>query len=478
MINLRPYQSVMVDGIRAALRDHQSVIGVAPCGAGKTVMFSYIASRAREKGKRIGIFAHRSELLDQISRTLRMFNVPHALITAGSSIDMRHTVFVCSAQTYARRIPQVPRFDLIVVDEAHHCTTGSTWAKCLEHSPQAKVIGVSATPERLDGRGLGEMFKTMVEGPTMRELIEGGSLTKYRYFEPNRIDTSQIHTLGGDFKRDEAEAAVDKPSITGNAVVQYRKHLNGYPTVSFCTSVKHAEHVAEDFRSNGFTSASIDGRMDKVTRKGIIDDFSAGKINVLTSADLISEGFDVPGIHGCILLRPTKSLSIYIQQVGRAVRLCAGKDRAIILDHVGNRERHGLPDDDREWSLNGRCRPKMATAPETSWECPQCYQRNSIRTMKCDGCQFVKEARPREIEERDGELFEIDLEAARSETRIIKKKSPEMQAQARTRSLEGLVDLYLRQYADKGMNINDPDVVAKAERRAGYVMNGRISGGR
>lgn len=463
----------MVNAIRVALQSHQRVIGVAPCGAGKTVMFSYIASRAREKGKRIGIFAHRAELLDQISRTLTMFKVPHCLISAGqTSIDMRHTVFVCSAQTYARRVPQVPRFDLIVVDEAHHCTTGSTWDKCLAHSPNAKVIGVSATPERLDGRGLGEVFQSMVEGPTMRELIEMGSLTKYTLFAPDRLDMSGVHTIGGDFQRDEAEAAVDKPSITGNAVAHYRKHLNGHPTVAFCASVRHAEHVAEDFRSQGFVSASIDGKMDKYQRRQIIGDFSAGRINVLTSADLISEGFDVPGIHGVILLRPTKSLSIYVQQVGRGVRLCAGKDRAIILDHVGNWERHGLPDDDRAWSLDGRSKQKMASVPETSWECPQCYQRLPLRIMRCP-CGFEKVARPREIEEVAGELFEIDQEQARSEIRVRKAKSAEMQAQAKTRTREGLIDLYLRQYADKGENANDPEVIARAGRRADHVMNAR-----
>ncbi len=231
MIELRPYQSAMVSGIRDALTRNQRVLGVAPCGAGKTVMFSYIASRARERGRKIGIFAHRAELLYQISATLRQFNVPHGAITAGMPLDRRHSVFVISAQTYARRLPQMPVFDLGIVDEAHHATSGSTWGKCMSRSPNARWIGVTATPQRLDGRGLSESFDGMVMGPTMAALIEQGALSKYRLFAPPPIaDLSGVHTLGGDFKKDELAAAMDKPAITGGALKYYRRTLDGAPS--------------------------------------------------------------------------------------------------------------------------------------------------------------------------------------------------------------------------------------------------------
>lgn len=471
-IRLRPYQEQFIAGLRASLAQHKSVLGVAPTGSGKTVCFSYIASRARERGKRIGIFAHRAELLDQISRTLKQFNVPHGMITAGMSVDRRHSVFVCSAQTYARRGVQVPPFDLGIIDEAHHCTSGSTWGKCMERSPGARWIGVTATPERLDGRGLGETFEDMVLGPITADLIAEGNLCKYRLFSPSHIDLSAVRTLAGDFKKDESEAVVDKPAITGDVVKHYRKHLNGKPTVVFCISVAHAQHVAEEFRAQGFSAASVDGKMDKGSRAAVIEDFSQGRLSILTSADLISEGFDVPGIHGAILLRPTKSLALYIQQVGRALRTCEGKEVAIILDHVGNCERHGLPDDPREWSLEGRSKAKASAPSETTRECETCFCRFSLFLRQCPECGFVVETKAREIEQRDGELKEVDLEAARAAR---KPKSEFAVAQARARSKDALVDLFLRKYADDGLTIDD-EVRGRASRRADHVLNARRSG--
>lgn len=472
MIHLRPYQQDFIAELRSSLAKHRSVVGVAPTGSGKTICFSYIASRARERGKRIGIFAHRAELLDQISRTLRQFSVPHGMITAGVTVDRRHSVYVCSAQTYARRGVQVPPFDLGVIDEAHHATSGSTWGKCMDRSPNARWIGVTATPERLDGRGLSEMFDDMVMGPSVSSLIEAGNLSRYRLFTPSHIDLSAVHTLAGDFKRNESEAAVDKPAITGDVVKHYRKHLNGTPTVAFCVSVAHAQHVAEVFRAQGFTAASVDGKMGKQERKAIIDDFSAGRLSVLTSADLISEGFDVPGIYGAILLRPTKSLALYLQQVGRALRPCEGKPAATILDHVGNCERHGLPDDDRDWTLEGRRKIKMATPAETTRECPDCFRRFSLFLRQCPECGYAVQVKPREILEREGELSEVNLDEARAAR---KKKSPLAKAQARARSKEALVDLFIRDYTAKGIVIDD-ETRARAARRADHVLNARRRG--
>lgn len=472
MIHLRPYQQYFIDGLRESLARNRAVLGVAPTGSGKTVCFSYIASRARERGKRIGIFAHRAELLDQISRTLKQFRVPHGMITAGVTVDRRHSVYVCSAQTYARRGVQVPPFDLGVIDEAHHCTSGSTWGKCMDRSPGARWIGVTATPERLDGRGLGETFDDMVMGPSVSSLIEAGNLSPYRLFTPSHIDLSAVHTLGGDFKRDESEAAVDKPAITGDVVKHYRKHLNGAPTVVFCVSVAHAQHVADEFRAQGFTAASVDGKMSRDERKSVIDAFAYGRLSILTSADLISEGFDVPGIHGAILLRPTKSLSLYLQQVGRALRPHDGKQTAIILDHVGNCERHGLPDEEREWSLEGRSKAKTSAPSETTRECEQCFCRFSLFLRKCPECGFELQLKAREIEQRDGELKEVDLEAARAAR---KPKSEFAVAQARARSKDALVDLFLRKYEADGLAIND-EVRGRASRRADHVLNARRNG--
>lgn len=402
----------------------------------KTITFSYIASRVRQNGKRIGIFAHRAELLGQISRTLKLFNVPHGLITAGSTFVPNQSVYVCSVQTYARRVgtKRAPVFDMGIVDESHHATEGSTWGACMQNSPDAIWLGVTATPERLDGRGLSESFETMVMGPTPRQLIDAGALCDYRLFAPTTIDLSGVHTVAGDYNKGELADAVDRPSVTGDAVRHYAKYLEGAPSVAFCVSVAHAEHVAEQFRAAGYTAASVDGKMDSAQRTSIIADFAAGKINLLASCDLISEGFDVPGIMGAVLLRPTQSLSLYLQQVGRALRTAPGKDRAIILDHAGNCGRHGLPDQDRQWSLEGRKKTKGTPSDvQPVRQCERCFCAYPANRGACPECGWLPAPAPRKVEQVDGELTEVN-------TAEIRRVSP-LAVQAKARDLDSLLAL-------------------------------------
>jgi DNA repair protein RadD len=439
VIVLRDYQESLISAIRASLGAHNRVLAQAPTGAGKTVMFSYMAARARERGRRVGIFAHRAELLKQISRTLRQFDVPHGVIAAGATFIPKQQVYVIAAATYARR-EGMPTFDLGIIDEAHHATSGSTWGRCVEQSPDAKWIGVTATPERLDGRGLGEMFDDLVLGPSVRSLMDMGALADYRLFAPPSADTSGVHTLAGDYNRGELAAVMDRPSVTGDAVKHYRLHVDGAPSVAFCTSVAHAAHVAEEFRAAGYVSAHVDGGMDMVERERIIGDFRAGKVNVLTSCDLISEGFDVPGIHGAILLRPTQSLALYLQQVGRAFRPEAGKERAIILDHAGNSvgpRGHGLPDADREWSLAGRDRKAKVKPDESVRQCEKCYAAYNARLHKCPECGWTPTVIARRVDQVDGELKEVDRDVERQ--REIDEREKRRRAQGQARTIDELV---------------------------------------
>ncbi|HET6725905.1 MAG TPA: DEAD/DEAH box helicase [Gammaproteobacteria bacterium] len=473
MIKLYDDQEEFVGNVRREMASHNAVIGVSPTGSGKTVMFSYIASRARERGRRIGIFAHRAELLTQISEALKLFRVPHGIISAGASVDLRHTVYVCSAQTYARRGVQAPRIDLGIIDEAHHCTTGSTWAKCMDRSPDARWLGVTATPERLDGRGLGEIFTSMVIGMTVRELIDLKRLSDYRLFAPGGMDLSAVHTLGGDYNRGELNEVADKPAITGNAIEHYRKYLNGAPSAAFCVSIAHAVHVAEEFRAAGFTAASIDGKMDKTERARIVRDFRDGRINVLSSCDLISEGFDVPGMHGAILLRPTKSTALYLQQVGRALRICGGKDKATILDHCSNSDdaNHGLPCLERPWSLEGRKKTAQAAEPSMSRECGVCFARVPLSRVQCPECGTQFPVRVREVEQREGDLEEVDVEKRRKEPTPERKAALRVQGMAKSES--ALIDLFQRQMAEKLGRALSAEEMQRQVRRAGHVMNAR-----
>lgn len=447
MVTLRDYQQRAVDSVRAAFRDHDSCLFVLGTGGGKTVTFSYIAQQAAMRRTRVGIYVHRTELVEQVSETLNQFNVEHGVIAAGQPMRRGLLCYVVSTQTYVRRIPQVPVFGLNIVDEAHHCVTGSTWSTALAHSPGAKILGVTATPERLDGRGLGDSFQTMVLGPTVRELIDTGALCDYRLIVPPTVNLSGLHTRMGDYIRGEAAAAMDKPTITGDAIGHYRRHAHGKRAVAFCVTVAHAQHVAQEFMAAGITSVAIDGGMDKGLRRDALRDFKAGRIRVLTSCDLISEGFDVPAIEAAILLRPTQSLGLYLQQVGRALRVFPGKERAVILDHVGNSGRaengqfvanHGMPDDDRAWSLEGRVALKRGQKSEVraGRQCPKCFAVSPPMAPKCSSCGYVWIAEGRTVQQVDGTLHEVDVDAARSSVR-----RERMREQADARSLEQLTEL-------------------------------------
>jgi superfamily II DNA or RNA helicase len=266
-------------------------------------------------------------------------------------------VQVASVQTLARRLGKT-RINpaLIIIDEAHHACAGS-WRNILSAFPRARLLGVTATPCRLDGQGLGKSsggyFDRLIQGPSVRELINAGHLAQpIVYAPPVGADFSGVHVRMGDYVAEEQAAALDKPTITGCAIDHYRRICPGVPAIAFCASVKHAEHVAEQFDAAGFPAVSLDGTLDSKTRKHRIAALANGQIKILTSCEIISEGTDIPVVTACIMLRRTMSTGLYLQQAGRCLRPHPQKTNSIILDHVGNVFQHGFPDDDREWALD------------------------------------------------------------------------------------------------------------------------------
>jgi len=431
LITLFPDQDTAIAGVRDAFRTSPSVLLVAPTGFGKTVAFSYICASAVSKGKRVWIMAHRVELVDQIADTLRDFNVSFGYIAAGYPKSPAMRVQVASVQTLVRRAGDYAAPDLIIVDEAHHATTKNTIGRILAKYLAAKVLGVTATPTRLSGEGMGDVFKAMVLGPSVQTLIDNGRLSPVTVYAPPTVDLSGLHVRAGDFVISEAAAAMDKPKITGDAVTHYRKHADRKRAVAFCTSVDHARHVALQFVDAGYRSVHVDGGMDRYQRRQVVDAFKKGEINVLTSCDLVSEGFDCPGIEVGISLRPTASTGLWIQQVGRCLRTADGKDRAIILDHAGNTLRHGLPTEDREWTLAGReraCRANNTTSVSVR-VCPQCFASQQSGMVSCRECGYVYPISARKVEAVEGELQEVlATKAARKE-------------QGRAKSIEALIEL-------------------------------------
>ena len=411
MLKLRPYQKDGVDNIRQKfIEKKKSPLFVLSTGGGKTVIFCHIAKQTKLNGKNVLILVHRVELLRQTSKALLKSNVEHGLINPKYSQDLSKNVQIASVQTLVNRLDKIKKPDLIIIDEAHHATAGS-WRKIIEYFSDALILGVTATPIRGDGTGLNFIFDSLVIGPQTSDLIEMGYLVKPIIYAPKtNIDLSEVKIVRGDYDSKEVQKIIDKPKIIGSAVEHYKKICPGVPTVVFCVSVKHAEHVAQEFRNNGFKSYSVDGEMDDDQRNRILNGLGNGEVEVVTSCDLISEGTDIPAIGCAILLRPTQSLGLYIQQVGRALRLSDGKDKAIILDHVGNVLNHGFPDEDRNWSLEGKKRTKKTIKEDLKdiriRQCEQCYIVHEPADI-CPNCGFVYKTKYRTPQEIEGELIEI-----------------------------------------------------------------------
>lgn len=445
MIRLRDYQQRGVRELRDAFRaGFRAPLYVGPTGMGKTVVIAYIAHGAASKGKRLFIVVHRQELLMQTSRALDGMGIPHGLIAPGFT-PSREPVQVCMVQTLVRRIEkgQVGHVDIVFIDEAHHAVAGS-WLSVIKALPGARLLGVTATPERLDGQGLGVnaggVFDTMVMGPTIGELIDDGYLCRpLVYAPPSMVDMTGARIVGGDYSKKEIARRVDKPMITGDAVAHYKRICPGVPAIAFCASIEHAKNVAAEFRAAGFRATCIDGKMRDDERRDAIEGLASGKYQVLTSCEIVSEGTDIPVVTAAILLRPTQSLGLFMQQCGRVLRpvypkgadlstrearlaAIAGSEKphAIILDHVGNVgtrvngewiPKHGLPDQERDWSLDGRPKRGRGAANDNEpqvkmQQCPKCYAAHAPAAV-CPACGHVYEnsmAAPRAV---DGELQEI-----------------------------------------------------------------------
>jgi len=405
-MQLRDYQESAVQAVRDSFRaGHKNTLLVSPTGSGKTVIFSYIAAGMARNNKRILIVAHRRELLKQISNALKRVGVAHAVMTGGYRGVPTANVVVASVFTLVKRIKGIEPFDLIIGDEAHHFTPDSSWGKVVMGFPRARVLGVTATPERLDGKGLGQMFSDMVMGPTVAELTAQGFLSHAVVYAPSAPDLGGVGTRMGDYVQKQLEDAMDKAVITGSAVKHYGKYAPGKKAIAFCVSVKHAKNLAKEFRDAGFAASHIDGGMKEDERDNVLKAFEEGRVRVLTSCDLVSEGFDLPSVEVAILLRPTKSLGLYLQQCGRAIRPHPDKERTIILDHAGNTARHGFIDDDREWTLadgfvQGRGKRDKA---ETVRTCTACFAMHKP-SPTCPVCDYVYPVKPRTVKHIDGDL--------------------------------------------------------------------------
>lgn len=436
-ITLRPDQERFVADLRRAFASHQSVLGMAPTGFGKTVVSAHIASSAAAKGKRVLFTVHREELLHQTAATFDAFCIPYGYVKAGMVYDGRQPVHIASIDTLRNRLDMIRPPDLLVVDEAH-LSRADTWHRCVAHyrGLGARVLGNSGSPRRLDGKSLGSLFDSLVCGPSTAELIAEGLLSGYRYFEG---EAPVVGNAAADYKTAPLEAVTCTKRLVGGIVDHWLAHAKGRRTVCFTVSHRHSEEIIAEFAARGVRAESISSKSNKPERKRIINDFADGRIDVICNVELITTGFDLAAqvgrdvtVDAIILARPTQSLALYLQMVGRGLRRKSYP--CIILDHAGNSLRHGYPDDPREWSLDGDDAPGQKKLPPPPLTCAACYcQVRQPAPERCPHCgaewRSTNESAQRAIEYDDA----IRLVEVQADQREVKRREAEAAMRARSR---------------------------------------------
>lgn len=413
MIKLYDYQEQGVHEIRTAMRREKRVLYQLPTGGGKTVVFTHIAQSAFAKGKRILVLVHRRELLMQASRQFSSMGIPHGLIASGRPLHVHNHVQIASVDTLIRRTNIDFQPDLIVIDEAHHVVPGNKWGSVMDRWPRAYILGVTATPRRLDGKALGDSFGELIIGPSTGELMSRGRLSRYKLISVKLISTEGAGIRAGEFIAKDIEEINDMRSVIGDTVETFKKHAV-LPGLIFASSVSAAQRLSDELSANGYHSYCLHHKTKQEPRDAMIRGLETGHTDVITSYDTVSEGLDIPICRTAVLCHTSKSETKYLQQAGRALRVHPDKDETVFIDHGMNYLRHGLPDDDREWSLHG----KKATPSEDEKalalrDCPVCLRVHKT-APRCPFCGHVYEVVPREEAETvGGELEVIDLEEQR-----------------------------------------------------------------
>lgn len=388
-IVLRDYQRKFVDDILSAFNKHKRIIGVAPCGSGKTIMATKIVEQFANANKKVLFFVHVHELVEQTSRTFNKYGIDHSIIEAGKAFNPAQPIQVASIQTLSRRLSKIQVPDLLICDECHH-VLANTYINTLKKFSNAQLLGLTATPERYGGIRLGDVFTSMVCGPSVSELISLGHLSKYEYYAPTKedIDLSKVKTVAGEYETAELEHLMINPRIIGGILEHYNKLVPNKPTLMYCVNRRHSEFMANWFRENDVCAVHLDCKTPADERNQIVKDFRKGYIKVLCNVNIFGEGFDSPSMEAVILARPTRSLTKYIQQSMRALRINPNNpDKvATILDHVGNYTRFGLPSTDHIWSLD----PNEEQEPPVK-KCPRCGVVVPLNVVTCPVCGLVFE---------------------------------------------------------------------------------------
>lgn len=401
------FQAPVVRNARAALAKHERVMLRAPTAAGKTMMARRVIEAYLKQGKVIWFLANQKHLVSQAVEELSRIakGIAIGVIQGSRAENPTAPIQVCSVQSLPKRMARFAAPDLIVFDEAHHVMARS-WKRIVDAFPAAEMLGLSATPERMDGKPLGDVFRRLVLAPAEAALEALGVLAPCRYFAPEGVNLGGIKRRRGEFEQKSKQEAMRAPKIVGSAVDHYLSHANGRAGILFAASIKASQEMAKRFVAAGIAAEHLDGETPDDKRAAALERLGAGKTKIICNVDVFVEGLNVPAIGVVILMRPTLSLARFLQMVGRGRRVTDDYPDLIVLDHAGNVVLHGLPNDERSWSLT-EARPKAeCAAAERNRRCPVCGCAHTF-AADCPNCGHIYTAEDPTLAQVFGWLKEI-----------------------------------------------------------------------
>jgi superfamily II DNA or RNA helicase len=459
MYKLRDYQQSVYNSIKKAFKTQKKLVIVLPTRSGKTVLFSEIARKFENANKPVLILTHRQEIFEQTFDKLTDFKISAGQIKRGKALS-KNLIQLGMIQTVHNLIKRQERIKnehkfknvdlirkpaLIVIDEVHH-STSNTWKAVLNYFDDVPRFGFTATPERLDGSGLVELFETLIIGKSTQWMIDNYWLSNPVHLRPqSSLDKENLKKRAGDYDKRSMSEIMKKHVVCGQVVKYYRVFFNGAPVIVFCCTIDHAEKMTEAYKADGWRAVVIHGKMTKAQRNEAMGGFKTGKYQILLSVDLIGEGVDVPACAGVQILRKTASLALYLQMAARGltpiyadgynledktqrrIALQKGKPNSIILDHAGNYWNHGKITKTRDWSINHKKRNNREKTKIKKVECPKCHFTWEIGTKICQYCGFnfqiaaqeKKEFEMIELKEKLINVNEIEEQSAENLSKII-----------------------------------------------------------
>ncbi len=365
MVELRAYQKEGITKIFEAWNPKglnlMKVLFQMPTGTGKTTVFSEIVRKAQEKNKKVLLVVHRTELVEQIKDRLASFGVDAGIITAGIKPEPIKAIQVATIQTLSRR--EYPNADIVIIDECHH-SKADTYKKLWSIYPEARFLGVTATPVRINGDGFSDLYDILIPLGKLSYFIQEGYLARIKHLVCGIPDVSKIKQVRRDYDLQMLKNVMLDNSVMANLVDSYKKFADGKKTIVFAVDIEHSKSIVEKYIEAGIEAVHIDASTPKQERKEKLNQFRNGTVKILSNVDIVSEGFDVPDCEAVQLARPTKSLVLYLQQVGRCMRPLEGKEFGIVLDNAGLWLEHGISYIDREWSLEGIPKHRKVTNPK------------------------------------------------------------------------------------------------------------------